>query len=294
MHQLTAPANHVLLMFLVLPVVLVLTSGCDAPVTTKPVGVPEDFARLVGVRDPNAPNKTLLRWLGQYDPLAVPVTIGEMSLDGLRSTTTWLDCTGYIFDPKLIEAVKCAPRLRWLRVGHRATAEDLAWICALEQLRGLSLRNADLREADFHLFGKLTNLEWLDLGGTQIPHNGINALPSLSWLEVLILDGKHVADDDLPDMGQFPKLRVLSLVSSSITDNGLEKVARANPELRCLHLFQASSITDASIVHLAKLRQLEYLHVGCTPLEGKLVADNERGLHDLQRQLPKCCIGIGD
>ena len=116
--------------------------------------------------------------------------------------------------------------------------------------------------------------------------------PHLPQLEVLILNSGHVVDAHLPAIGQVPKLRVLSVPLSSITDNGLKNVVEANPNLEYLSLYFARGITKKSIRELAKLRQLKYLHIGRTTLEGQLGAENAAAR--LQWRLPNCFIGIGE
>ncbi len=71
-------------------------------------------------------------------------------------------------------------------------------------------------------------------------------------------------------------------------------MVEAYPHLRYLHLSRSEGITAKSFSELVKLKQLEYMHVGSTPLERFLCADEFCVLRELQRQLPKCYIGIGD
>jgi hypothetical protein len=252
----------------------------------------EEYTRIIGVSSADAPNDMLLHWTGDNLSETEPRRIPPQVVKDLQSTAKSFDCTPYSIDDTLKRTVTEAPRLRWLRIGYRTTSRDLAWVCQLRHLRGLSLRGADLRGADLDSLQKLEDLEWLDLSETDLRSIAAR-LPPLPRLQVLLLKSSTVTDADLPSSGQFPSLKVLSLRHTNIADEGLKRVIEANPNLRYLHFSRSPGITEKSFPELIKLKQLEYMHVGSTPLEDFLCADRYRALIELQRQLPKCYIGMG-
>lgn len=266
--------------------------GPEGLPTTVPPPSREQYAQIIGLSSEDAPNDVLLHWLGDGPSPSQPVPIPARVIEELQSTAESFDCTPYIIDGGLKQAVIEAPRLRWLLAGRGVTSQDLAWICRLRHLRGLSLRGADLRGADLGLLEKLEDLQWLCLRGADL-RSPVSRLPRVPELEVLDLKFSTVTDADMPSCGQFPKLKVLSICGTAVTDDGLKRVVEANPSLRYLKLSRAKHITEKAFPELIKLKQLEYIHVGSTPLEHFLFADDFRALIELQRELPLCYIGTG-
>lgn len=271
--------------------------GCRTERLPRLVDSPKsaEYSELVGLTDPDAPNEVLFSWIRDDSVADVgSTTIDQATTDLLQSTSVVFDCNPYLIDEKLIRTLTNSPHLAWLQVGPKATSDDLHWIGALCNLRGLSLRKADLRQADLGVLEDLRHLEWLSLKHARLPPADRSRLPELPQLEVLVMDEAGVTDEQLPAPGQFPRLTVLSIRSSSISDGGVSRIVQANPGLRYLHLSRSPAITAQSGGYLVALRQLEYLHIGGTPLETSLTADGYRGLRQMQESLPACYIGFGD
>lgn len=257
---------------------------------------PADYAALTGVSDTDAPNGRLLGWLGHLDPEDTdrdPITIDFAAIESLQNGAETFDCGPYIFDDSLRDALRNAPKLKWLRAGRKTTSSDLEWICELTALRGLCLKDANLTDANLAQLGSLAELQWLVLGGASLPKNG--SLPELPNLESLHMRYCNIGDSYSPATGQFPKLRAVSLADTDVTDNGIAQLVLANPEIRYLHLFGCDGVTSKSAAEIGKLKNLRYTHLGYTPLSRDLYENwaGGDGLQRLQILIPKCYIGIG-
>jgi serine/threonine protein kinase/Leucine-rich repeat (LRR) protein len=86
-------------------------------------------------------------------------------------------------------------------------------------------------------------------------------------LEILYLSGTPLTDDALVYIGQLRHLRELTLFSTRITDAGLAHLHELT-KLQSLHLAM-TDITDDGLAHLATMKQLEWLaFVKCRRLTG--------------------------
>jgi Leucine-rich repeat (LRR) protein len=257
---------------------------------------PEDYAAMTGVSAPDAPNEKLLGWLGHLDPEDTelePIAIDIAAIESLRTGAELFDCGPYIFNNQLRDAIKDAPNLKWLRAGRKTKPADLDWICNLTQLQGLSLKHAELSIADLSQLEKLSGLKWLVLSGASLPLN--SSLPKLPNLESLHMRYCDIGDSYAPTIGQYPRLRAVSMADTKVSDLGIRRLVAANPELRYLHLFGCKNVSRKSAPEIGKLKQLRYTHLGHTPLSSELYENwsGGDGLPRLQVLIPNCYIGIG-
>ena len=107
------------------------------------------------------------------------------------------------------------------------------------------------------------------------------------------MSSPQLTDGELPTARQTPELRVLSVKSSMITDSGVAALARDFKRLRYLHLYGCKRVTRQCLSSLEKFQDLQYLHIGDTPLEQALYNPQIDSVPTLQRRLPKCLIDIG-
>jgi Leucine-rich repeat (LRR) protein len=164
-----------------------------------------------------------------------------------------------------------------------------------------------------HLEG-LTNLEELDLSGTNVTDAGLQHIKGLRSLKQVICGKDYVGagsrscdatDAGLACLKDLTQLRRLDLVAMKITDAGLEHL-KGLTQLQELNL-SSTQITDAGLADLKTLTQLQKLDLSCTQatdaglvyLEGltqlqelnlwgtKVTAE---GVKKLQKALPNCKI----
>src|SRR5262249_45296537 len=126
-----------------------------------------------------------------------------------------------------------------------ASEDNERAIRGIEDLKGRITRNArnavievDLSHSslsDVVLLKGLTELEALNLSGSQINDDGLKALKELQGLQRLDLSGTHVTDEALKEVRELRKLRELDLHITQITDVGLHELKEL-PNLQSLNL----------------------------------------------------------
>lgn len=277
-----------------LSVVAAVVAGCTgepAPPSVESY-LDADIRSLLSVSDPDLPNDVLFDWPSDTSPRVLGHSqVDETTLERLRFNADVFDCEPYLMDDALRTALQGAGHLTWLRVGTKTIVEDLRWVGELSRLRGLSLRGADLSKADLGFLRALVRLQWLDLSNTVLPAAANSQFPSLPCLEVLYLADAHVTDDQIPVNSPSPKLKAICVRGSLITDAGLASLVDAYPNLQYLHLSRSPNITRQSLPVLMKLKRLEYLHIGGTPIERALSWNQ---FLELRKQFSGCDVQMGD
>ena len=95
---------------------------------------------------------------------------------------------------------------------------------------------------------------------TFVGTDGLAALTGLKDLEELYVAGTIMDDDSCKLIAGFPLLKKLRLARNQVSDAGLETISVCS-SLEELDLSEDSSITDAGMAHLAKLRELKKLNL---------------------------------
>ena len=256
--------------------------------------LPTNLAEFYGVSG-EAPNKLLYSWLQIYERSSWNrANVTQDLFEREVSKTKSFNCSRILLDDSLKNAIKNSAQLEYLYLGSQANSEDLEWIANLPQLRGLSLRSANLKDAELSVLNSLKKLQWLDLRSAKIPPARKSRLPTFNKLEVLFADAQLLEDDHLHRSRPFPQLRVFSATNTSITDAGLTQLVKTTPHLRSLNLFRCKNITTKSMEPLGKLKHLRYLHIGETPLESSVYDQKTSSTPELQELLPKCAIVVGN
>jgi serine/threonine protein kinase/Leucine-rich repeat (LRR) protein len=114
----------------------------------------------------------------------------------------------------------------------------------------------------------LSRVFQIEVSNTPLLRNeDLAGLVDFPKLEILYLSGTPLTDDALIYIGQLHQLRDLTLFSTRITDAGLAHL-RNLTKLQSLHLAM-TDITDDGLSHLATMQQLEWLaFVKCRRLTG--------------------------
>jgi internalin A len=176
-----------------------------------------------------------------------------------------LDCPR-VTDEGLLE-LKGAKKMKELFLLDSAVTgsafADLPWMKQLERMSWsippAVSRDQLLRAPTDDRLAKLDRcqrLSWLDLTNGLITDDGVKFILLLKSLTFLNLSNTHVSDDGLAQLA---------------TQQGLEH----------LHLFGCRSITDAGIVHLAKLPRLKVLSVAQTQVTPAAARKIKAALPDL-------------
>ncbi len=188
--------------------------------------------------------------------------------------------------------------VRSVRVTHGDGFDDRAMACltAFPELEMLHLHDAKITDASMEHLKTLRSLKWLTLPGTQVTDAGLVALKDLPNLERLGLGLRgNITDDGLNSLKDFPKLKGLQL-STDFTDAGLEHLASLT-NLESLAIFNCPGVTDdgiealngltnlkmlvlvdikvsdASMTHIAKFKELRWLSLQSESMTGAWLAD---------------------
>jgi hypothetical protein len=208
----------------------------------------------------------------------------DSAMEANLGESPFLSCWTYQFDENLKKFISTADHLKYLAVDE-LSAEDFIWICELERLEGLSVRNLKLQPEEFRKIEQLSKLRWLVLVNVHFVE-ATDWLPILPELDELHLNGYDIVDADLPSTRHLPKLRKLVVYYASVTDEGIQHIAENFPHLEVLCLYGCRQITAKSADSLATLQELRALDIGYTPL-----VEQSR---ILQTAMPHCKISTWD
>ncbi len=98
--------------------------------------------------------------------------------------------------------------------------QDLA---GLSNLESLYLANTRITSTSVPILAKLRSLKVLDISGTQIS-GGLEPLIQLDQLTVLSVNDLELSDADTEAIGQIPKLQLLYVKGTKISEEGLQKL----------------------------------------------------------------------
>ena len=132
---------------------------------------------------------------------------------------------------------------------------------------------------------RLGKLESLNLGIALITDAGLVHLKDLTNLQVLYLPNQITDAGLVPLAGM--NLKTLNIPKEAKTDSGLKHYLAAVKSPTTLRL-NSWNVTDAGLVHLKDLTNLDHLYLEGTYLPGTQVTD--AGIAKLQQALPKCTI----
>jgi len=174
----------------------------------------------------------------------------------------------------------------------------------LTTLKRFHVPRNSLTDAGLANIRKLEELTHLQLSGPQISDRSIELVVGLERIETLGLHDTSVTDDGLKRIAtSFPRLAVLTVRNTAITDEALESLASL-PELQLLDLIN-TSITDDGLRTIAKLEKITHLTVSDMPITDAGLAHLEslkqlenldlsntlvtdQGIERLRKSLPDC------
>lgn len=145
-----------------------------------------------------------------------------------------------------------------------ATDSDVQHLAGLTELQHLDLGGTQITDAGLaHLKG-LRGLRWLRLLRTPITDVGLQHLKSLTGLEWLMLEYTHITDAGLEHLKDLTKLQGLDLENTQITGAGLEHL-KTLTSLRSLDL-AGTKTTNAGLEALKALPGLQELYLSDVPI----------------------------
>lgn len=216
-----------------------------------------------------------------------------------------LDLTDCLVTSEGIGYLQSLPKLKNLSlsgVGDR----EVEKIGQLPSLAALSLQNVSATEEGYRALAKLNRLKEFSLIKAASADGALMALAeakelaklrikstkirSETWKivregfrNVLSLDlGETTTDDQsLEWISQLPKLEELNLLRTPITRAGIQSLT--SKRLKKLNVDDCSGVDDSAVDEIAKMKSLEFLHVGKTKITDTGLAKLARleGLKDL-------------
>jgi len=161
--------------------------------------------------------------------------------------------------------------------GPRVTNAALNDLHELAFVNLLSIESTQITSAGLELL-QTTNLRSLRLWQRSFTDSALKQVKKVSRLESLDLEGTEAGGAELAQLKDLPKLR--TLVLGSATDDAQIEVLRNLPALRELDLRGCRNVSDAGVLHLQGLTNLQTIWL---PRQV-----TEQGELRLLQKLPKC------
>lgn len=156
---------------------------------------------------------------------------------------------------------------------------DLLTLAGLSQLRTLEIYQASFPQEQLRQLSDLRQLECLRLEDLALGDRAVSCLKGWPRLKILNLPSSKLTDAGLAELLSFlPDLQLLRIGSSSMTDEGVVQISKCS-SLRFLHLIDVP-VTDASLRHFHDKHQLESLYI-----DGGRETDS--GIRDLLQANPR-------
>ncbi|MBT6153202.1 MAG: hypothetical protein HOL01_02015 [Planctomycetaceae bacterium] len=115
--------------------------------------------------------------------------------------------------------------------GYKATDNTLQYVSSLTSVESLYLGGADITDDGLRHLTGLTNLQQLILNDTQISDHGLKHLRGLTSLQLLWLSNTNVTGKGLKCLIALKQLRELEIDSPQITDDEVESLQQALPNV---------------------------------------------------------------
>ncbi len=128
-----------------------------------------------------------------------------------------------ISDSHLVHVGSLTKLINLLLSDTPITDTGLQELAGLSNLESLYLANTLITSTSVPMLAKLRSLKVLDISGTRIS-GGLEPLIQLDQLEVLIADDLELSDADVEAISQIPKLKLLYVTESEISEEGLQKL----------------------------------------------------------------------
>lgn len=250
------------------------------------------LAVLVGCSGDSPPQQTVSR-ASETEMAAIAAlrAAGAIVKGEEAGSATDIDLHKLTLTPEILGFLPDLKSLRVLNLADSSFSDESLPVLekVSPQLVQLDLRGCQISDKAAIIIARFTNLRALRLNGkngqTNIGDEGVKALASCKSLKVLALDdltfvgtdglaaltglkdleelyvaGTIVDDDSCKLIAGFPLLKKLRLARNQVSDSGLETLSVCLA-LEELDLSEDSLITDAGMVHLAKLRELKKLNL---------------------------------
>ena len=163
--------------------------------------------------------------------------------------------------------------------GKKTPREVLADIARLSSLEYLDIGRTELDADELELLAGCRSLRFLHLSGTRFDAADLGFLRDSSSLEELELTDTNITDQGLGSVVPLPNLRRLWLDGTQVTSAGLANLTTCN-KLEQLVL-SGTKVDDNALPHLRGLPSLRVLDLRSTSV-------TQTGVNDIRSALPNC------
>jgi hypothetical protein len=150
----------------------------------------------------------------------------------------------------------------------------------LKNLSQLDIAGTPIDDDGLKIVASLPALTGLDLDSDLLTTEGLNNLRAAPQLWSLWLGDQSWDKFDLAVLADFPHLEQLTLSSSLITDDCIQRLT-GNSKLKHIHLQDCSRLTDESLKSLAEIPNLQMLQTSRNPF-------SVEAIDDFKAKKPKC------
>lgn len=231
-------------------------------------------------------------WMSPFDWRLRGVSLSEKSNDNelinlLPQVVVpmWIDLAGENFTDSSVAALE-GMHLQFFAVNGVSITN-----AAFDELRDFSSSSisiANCRVGDDVVTGMLKLpqvprvLEALNMDGSDVTGDGLRQLQVCGSLKTLSISRcPQMVDSELTKLSVLPRLTLLILSGSPVTDDGLEKLVKSAPRLRQLLLDGCTEITDEGLAHLTNIKSLRSVRCTGTQVTSK-------GVEGFRSALPGC------
>lgn len=161
-----------------------------------------------------------------------------------------------------LEHLVALSKLELLELSGPLADPSMKGLGGLVGLRTLRLSHPQIDDRIAPELAKLTRLQWLDLGGTELTDEGLVGLAGLVELKTLHLHHTRITNRGLAHLAKLTALEELTLHSTDLVDEGVTHLVG----LQNLHTLRLDRtlVTDAAIDTLVQLRGLRRLNLAYT------------------------------
>ena len=161
------------------------------------------------------------------------------------------------------------------------TDKGVEYLVELPRLKMLDIASSKLTERGYEALGKIKSLEYLNVPSVGITDSCVQHLSKLMNLRNLNASGASktpLSDLTLQYQGKLANLEELVTGGTLFTDKGISYLTNLK-KLRKLWIFTAPQMTNQSLVHIGKLKELRDLSL---PINAKITISGLKSLNNLE------------
>ncbi len=169
----------------------------------------------------------------------------------------------------------------WAHWMENITDKGVEYLVELANLRMLDIGHSKLTERGYEALGTIESLEYLDVPSVGITDSCVQHLSKLTNLRNLEASGASktpLSDLTLQYQSKLTNLEELVTGGTLFTDKGVSYLTNLK-KLRKLWLFTAPQMTNQSLVHIGKLKELRDLAL---PINAKITISGLKSLNSLE------------